>query len=322
MRISREHLFADAASSGFRPEILEKVIHLIGLLEGFKKHPFLNGKLALKGGTALNLFIFDLPRLSIDIDLNYIGSENREVMLDERTKIDDAIRSVCHREGYIIQKSPDEHAGGKWQLRYDSAMGQGGNLALDINYLLRVPLWNPNLVDSHVISSYQAKQILILDKHELAAGKLAALLARHTARDLFDTHQLFTNLSLNNTQLRLAFVVYGGFNRIDWRTVSINDISFKSREIENQLFPVLIGNDITSIKNIDVWAQQLINECKEGLRSVLPLQTNEIEFLNRLLDSGDIKPELLTEDISLIHRISSHPGLLWKAQNVKEHKNL
>jgi len=54
MRISRESLERDAAATGFRAEILEKVIHLFSLLDGFQKHPFLTGKWALKGGTALN----------------------------------------------------------------------------------------------------------------------------------------------------------------------------------------------------------------------------------------------------------------------------
>ena len=69
MRIFRDSLEREASATGFRAEILEKVIHLFSLLDGFQKHPFLRGKWALKGGTALNLFWFDMPRLSVDIDL-------------------------------------------------------------------------------------------------------------------------------------------------------------------------------------------------------------------------------------------------------------
>lgn len=81
MPLSRERLERESALTGFRPDILEKVAYLLALLEGFNRHPFLKGKLALKGGTALNLFVFDVPRLSIDIDLNYIGAVEREGML-------------------------------------------------------------------------------------------------------------------------------------------------------------------------------------------------------------------------------------------------
>jgi hypothetical protein len=49
----------------------------IGLLCEFHRHPFLNRRLVLKGGTAINLFYLDLARLSVDIDLNYVGQIER-----------------------------------------------------------------------------------------------------------------------------------------------------------------------------------------------------------------------------------------------------
>lgn len=104
MVLSRERLAAESASTGFRPEILEKVAYLLALLEGFNRHPFLKGKLALKGGTALNLFLFDVPRLSIDIDLNYIGAVDREAMLAERPRIEEAI--TVKRRAIESQKTP------------------------------------------------------------------------------------------------------------------------------------------------------------------------------------------------------------------------
>jgi predicted nucleotidyltransferase component of viral defense system len=81
VNLSRERLLAEAAALSFRPEILEKVARLLSLLEALRRHPRLKGRLALKGGTALNLFCFDVPRLSVDIDLNYIGFADREAML-------------------------------------------------------------------------------------------------------------------------------------------------------------------------------------------------------------------------------------------------
>jgi predicted nucleotidyltransferase component of viral defense system len=64
----------EAEATGFRAEALEKVLWLLDLLEGFRSHPFLKSRMALKGGTALNLFVFEVPRLSVDIDLNYTGA--------------------------------------------------------------------------------------------------------------------------------------------------------------------------------------------------------------------------------------------------------
>lgn len=62
-----------AENARFPAENLEKVLRLRELLIEFQKHTILKGKLVLKGGTALNLFYLNLARLSVDIDLNYIG---------------------------------------------------------------------------------------------------------------------------------------------------------------------------------------------------------------------------------------------------------
>ena len=186
MRISPERLTAEAQATGFRPDVLEKVAHLLGLLDAMRSHPFLTGKLALKGGTALNLFVFDVPRLSVDIDLNYVGSGSRDGMLEERPRIEQAIQAVCRREDFAVRRMPTEHAGGKWSLRYPTAAGQGGRIDVDVNYMYRVLLWPVSSVESHPVGSWQATDITVLDIHELAAGKLAALLSRRKARDLFE----------------------------------------------------------------------------------------------------------------------------------------
>ena len=55
MTVSREKLLVESKATGYRPEVLEKVIYLLNLLEGLRSHPFLRDRLALKGGTALNL---------------------------------------------------------------------------------------------------------------------------------------------------------------------------------------------------------------------------------------------------------------------------
>ena len=56
--------------TGFDQFYIEKVLRLLAILKTFFSHPVLKDKYVLKGGTALNLFYFDLPRLSVDIDLN------------------------------------------------------------------------------------------------------------------------------------------------------------------------------------------------------------------------------------------------------------
>ncbi len=115
MIFSPSEILPVAESTGFRADVIEKVLHLLNLLNMLNSHPFLKGKLALKGGSALNLFVFNIPRLSVDIDLNYIGVVEREKMLADRPKVDQAVGAVFSREGFTVKKVPIEHAGGKWQ---------------------------------------------------------------------------------------------------------------------------------------------------------------------------------------------------------------
>lgn len=318
MKLSIQRLNAEAEATGFRAEVLEKVIHLLHLLGALQVHPFLKGKLALKGGTALNLFLFDLPRLSVDIDLNYVGAVPRDEMMTERPKLEHALRAVCAREGFSVARVPADHAGGRWALRYESTLGAGGNLEVDLNYMFRVPLWAPTTQDSRPIGSYQAAGIPLLDIHELAAGKFAALLARSASRDLYDAHQLFATCKFERERLRVAFVVYGAINRKDWRTVTVDEVTATPAEVRSQLIPTLRREALAGVEPADAWVARLVAGCREGLAALLPLSEAEREFLDRLLDHGEVNPALLTADAEMADRIRRHPGLEWKAQNVRQ----
>lgn len=319
VKFSLETLVKQAEATGFRPDMLEKVGLLLQLLDAIRSHPFLKNKLVLKGGTALNLFIFDVPRLSIDIDLNYVGAEDRGTMVAQRPKVEEALQAVFSREGYTVRRVPTEHAGGKWQLRYPSAGGQGGNLEVDVNFMFRVPLWSVKTLNSRSVGIWQAIGIQVVDVHELAAGKLAALLSRRQTRDLFDCSNLFHLDSLDRKRLRLAFVVYGAMSRKDWRTVTPDDVDFDIADLNQKLIPTLRASGIEKIRQ-DHFGKSFVADCRNFLSGLLPFRDNEMEFLNQILDKGKIAPELLTEDIDMQERIRRHPLLEWKAMNVRKFK--
>jgi len=322
VKISRDKLIAEAEATGFRTEVLEKVVQLFGLLGTLWEHPSIKGKLALKGGTALNLFIFNAPRLSVDIDLNFIGAEDLEEMLAERPKIEKAMQSVFNRQGFTVRRIPQEHAGGKWSLRYESSLGKGGNLEVDLNLMYRVPLWNISFMDSHTVGSWKAFGVPVLDIHELAAGKLAALFARKKARDLFDSHKILSMHDLDLQRLRIGFLVYGAMSRKDWRTINIDDVKLDVSELEYQLIPTLRTQRIGPRKEIREFGEKLESECRNMLSALLPFTDNERAFLDLLLDHGCIDPSLLTIDPLLQRKIYDQPLLKWKAQNIRQYKDL
>lgn len=251
------------------------------------------------------------------MDLNYIGTADRDTMLAERPQVDQAIEAVAARLGLQLRRAPEEHAGGKWRLSYTDADGRSGTLELDVNFLHRVPLWPVGVVDSRQVGSISATAIPVLDVHELAAGKLAALFGRKVRRDLFDARSLWREARLDQDRLRLGFVVYGGASRRDWRTIALEDVRVDTKEVERELLPMLRADLTPGRPDVPAWTEQLVAECHGLLGDLLPLEPHEREFLTRLNDDGEIVPELLTADSVMQAKIAASPALQWKALRVR-----
>ena len=124
---------------------------------------------------------------------------------------------------------------------------------------------------------------------------------------------------LDMKRLRVAFVVYGALNRKDWRTISLEDITFETAELKNMLTPVIHRVAVDDKDGIEVFAQRLVNECKQNLSAVYPFSKQEMDFLDGIIAKGKIEPSLITTDKQLQARIEKHPMLLWKVMNVNKH---
>ena len=246
---TRRELEALADGTGFRPDMIEKAVRLLALADDIAAHPYLGGRLALTGGTALNMFVLSAPRLSFDLDYNYIGAPDRDTMKAERPAVAQMLADVFATHGLRVKRRPSvgqDHAGGKWDLRYQDAFGGSEGLSVDVSYVRRVPLWPTTCHDSHRLGRWQATGVPIFDIHEIAAGKLSALHDRGLPRDLFDAGLIPNLPGLDPAKLRTAFVVYGGGARPDWRTVCANPAVVGSDELSRQLRPALTRSDVRS----------------------------------------------------------------------------
>ena len=86
------------------------------------------------------------------------------------------------------------------------------------------------------------------------------------------------------------------------------------------LLPMLRLDIVPTSERRTAWTDELVDRARLAIGAVLPLRDTERDFLDRLNDRGDIAPELITKDAALQSRLRTHPGLLWKAQNVKEYR--
>ena len=201
--------------------------------------------------------------------------------------------------------------------RYPSVLGQQGNLEVDLNYMYRKPLW-PVKLQRPKPFGFRDFEFPVLDIHELAAGKLSALLSRKASRDLYDAHYLLTKTQIDTKKLRLAFVIYISMTKLLPASISTKLIQYNETELQNRLLPVLRQNGLPRNKrDIKVWADKIMQELGEKFVSLLPLNNNEIEFISLIRRFGIIDPSIITTDPLLQEAISYHPAIQWAAKRNK-----
>ena len=264
-------------------------------------------------------FYFNIPRLSVDIDLNYQGLDRSE-MLENKKEHEKIFQKLFQEKGYTVKRMPEEHAGGKWRLNYKNIMGQDQNLEVDLAYMLRVPLMPTEIRSSNDFCGFKAQNIRVLNIHELAAGKFCALLSRCKPRDLFDAHLLLHNISWNKQKLRECFTTYAAFNKDDFSQIeALGDVKFDLSQFKAQLIATLPAGSITL--SPEEYLNKLITECRGKLDIILPFSDSEKNFLKEVNFTGNIYPEMVSEDESMQMNIRNQPMLAWKCLNVKNYRS-
>ena len=307
-----------AAETGYRLDTLAKVLRLLELLDEIAQDPVLSQRLALKGGTALNVFYLDLDRLSVDIDLNYVGALDLAAMERERPEVDAAIDRLFVSHGYGVRRRPAGHPGGKWLARYASALGGNASLELDLNYMARQPLFGAARMESRILGRGGTGRVLVLDLHEIVAGKIAARFDRGAARDLFDVRRILAIEGLDRGWIKAAVLALGACNRRDWRGVSKDAIGCDSREFRRNL-AICLPRDAG---DVDTWIAQSVELCREGLAFLFELSENERSFLDGVLDRGEVNANLLGVEREVGARIVAMPMLAWKCKHVRRRRGL
>ncbi len=313
-----------AAETGFREEAVEKVFYLTAILGRMRTHPDLRNAWALKGGTAINLFHLDVPRLSVDIDINYVGQADLKAMQAARPGFERALEACCEREGCQVRRAPEEHAGGKYRLRYVGGVGGPGSLEVDVNYVQRIPLLGMERRRPMLPFGGEALDVPVLTLEELAAGKCAALLTRAAPRDAFDAWQLLEIAPdlLTRPGLRLAFAVQAGSSREDLRASRSDTSPVSAKAVREELLPLLRAEARPLDGDPDRLAAQLTQVRQTVASTLLTWRKNEREFLDRLIEKGEVAPDLLTNDPALRERVAAQPMLRWKALHVRRHRGL
>ena len=182
----------------------EQVRLLVSLLPSVAKQSCF----ALKGGTAINLFVRDMPRLSVDIDLAYLPLEDRDTSL---AGIDTALGEItADIERHIPRAEVNASVLKGTGKRLKLLVRQGDtNVKIEVSPVLRGSVYpaTKRQLSARAEKAFGFARMPVLSFEDLYGGKICAALDRQHPRDLFDVHLLLKSEGLTS-ETRKAFVVY------------------------------------------------------------------------------------------------------------------
>lgn len=258
---------------------------------------------AFKGGTAINLFVRDMPRLSIDIDLVYLPIEPREQTL---INIEKALNEIALNTEHNIKNTTvtkikkDKHTN-KLVVEYDRA-----RIKIEPNIVQRGTVYpvETQYLCERAETEFEASVIVnMLNTAELYGSKITAALDRQHPRDLFDVKLLFENEGLTD-DIRKAFVIY-----LASHPRPMNELLNPNlKDIKQAFYSQFQGMTNIPIKLADLFdtREQLVKLINKNL-------TDEERHFLISIKSG-------VPDWSLIGipNIDQLPAIQWKLKNIKK----
>jgi predicted nucleotidyltransferase component of viral defense system len=256
---------------------------------------------ALKGGTAINLFVRDMPRLSVDLDLVFPDHTlPREQAL---RRINEAIRQSVARlkkQGFQTHAPASADAGETKLFVRQGAI----EVKIEVNFVMRGTV-NPVRMASlrqNARDTLQADlEIPVVSLQDVYGGKLVAAMDRQHPRDLFDVMQLFAHEGIT-AGIRRAFVVYlASHNR------PVHEVLFPSlRDIRQEFEHNFAGMTVEPVELDTLLAarERMVHELQQGLTA------DERRFLMSLVAA---EPEWKLLSVPHLEQL---PGLRWKLQNL------
>lgn len=300
-----------AQQYGFVRDTFEKVLRLKEILRFLNEEEYLQEHLLLKGGTAINLIVFNLPRLSVDIDMDYTPNDTKEDMLTARERITILIKEYMEAEAYqLSENSRFTHSLDAFYYQYQNSGGNRDMIKIELNYSLRAHILEP--VHRRILPEAfdDGMTIRMVAPMEIFAAKGNALISRAAARDLYDWGNLIEgNLFAKEREIfRKCFLFYATISaetvNTNFDTSAIDVLEFS--KIRRDLFPVLSKKD-------NFMLEERKQQAKDYIADLMQLTEKEHEYMNRFV-AKEYAPELLFDDKIIVERIKDHPMAIWKCQ--------
>ena len=281
-------------------------VQTVNLLLDIAPTVFQTPRFAMKGGTALNLFVQDLPRLSVDIDVVFINHlADRDKALEEIAQEIQRIEAAITEMGYET-RTRKVHGGDEVKLDIFSAEAE---VKVEVNFVFRgtvLPVQTRSLSEKTQALFSKNIQIPVLSPSELYGSKLVAAMDRQHPRDLFDVLKMYESYGLTQEILDCFVVYLAGHNR------PVHEVLFSKTHPMEETFK----NEFVGMTSEPINLDALLNT-QQQLMAELPqaLTQNHRNFLLSLVQA---KP-----DWSLLpfNHLQDMPAIKWKLQNLNNLKS-
>lgn len=294
-------------------DTLEKVVRLADILRLFEKDKVLSGSFALKGGTAINLMVFNLPRLSTDIDLDLSENIPKDELSERRKLLRNRIDVLMGTEGYSLGiKSRSSFALDSLLFEYTNAGGNRDRLKMDLNYSMRAHVL-PLCTETSKPGFVESFSTTMVNPIEVYASKTVALMTRAAARDLYDMNYFVRNVRMNmeDSELYRKSVVF-------YLALSENPLNLSFDAMDN-ITPNVVFRDLVQVMR-DKESFEL-KKAKKDVRAFLEENIRPTEeemlFLQNFV-RGEYHPELVFDSPEIFSRLENHPMALWKAHTYRK----
>lgn len=308
LKPDRKYFESLSEKTNFQKDILEKVFRLANLLKTIYENEFLKDRFVIKGGTAINFIYFKMPRLSVDIDFNFVPDEARDDMLKSRENIDKILTKIFMIEGYEIEKV-QPYALLQYNLKYVNTAGNIDRIKIEINFMERIPVF---WIVEKKIRIFDAPEFKVrtYGLEELFATKIRALFMRAAPRDMFDVYMLLeSGLKFDERALKKCFVFYFCLAK-DFRRLNAESIGETNPiEIKKFLLPLMEKGRKTEMNGI-------VGKAKEFTSKMLALNGNEKKFVELFYEQKKADLDLLFENVKYNPRLKEHPMLEWRVKNM------
>lgn len=292
--------------TGFNPDLLEKTFHMTRILSGIFRNKRIGENFTLKGGTALNFIYLDVPRLSVDLDLNFTGSLEKREMLARRKDIPEEIAVLADSLGYRMTKRPASYIMERYVLRYKRLSGLPDSIRLEINFLERVPFIRTVRRTFDHIFEFEKFRVNTYMVEEIAAMKTKAMAERLYARDIFDMYEI-SKLKLNEVILKKLMILYV---LMSGKEPDVEDIISRVKSYDGSEIMRSVGQFLAKGLEKELNPALIKKEVSDFYKRVFVLNDSEKKFMESI-KSGKIDLKILFEKESFNPQGKKHPGLIW-----------